>query len=109
MLTQSLNEARAAEVAALNRVTPVSSSNEERDLNSEDRKIDAETEAEIAANTVTLRELEAQLASIVEVGGLNNTRALEEAKQAHETLMQEAKQEAESRLSEALKEVRDEH
>ena len=58
MLTQSLNDARAAEAAALSRAVPVSSEPGENESNA-DRKIDAETEAEIAQNTLVLKELEA--------------------------------------------------
>ena len=47
MLTQSLNDARAAEAAALSRAVPVASESAENESNA-DRKIDAETEAEIA-------------------------------------------------------------
>lgn len=79
MLTQSLNAARAQADTA-----PQISSEEVG------QEMDEDTLKVVANNTEQLKELEAQLASVLAYGGIQNTKAEQEAKQDFEKALMEA-------------------
>ncbi len=52
--------------------------------------MDADALASIAMNTASLKEIEAQLISVMAFGGIQNTKAAEEAKAEYEKALAEA-------------------
>ena len=98
MLTNSLNEARA-QAAAAQTVASVS--------NGQASDISQDTLSQMVQNTETLKELEAQLVSVVSFGGIQNSKKAEEDKKEYERLLQEAKDQAQRQIEDAQQAAKD--
>ena len=87
VLTSSLNEARAANAQVVTQASSPVGSGE---------KVDEDTLREIANNNVQLKEIEAQLASIVTYGGIEgkDSKNSKEADEANDEAVKEAQDRA---------------
>ena len=97
MLTSSLNEARS-----MASQQPVVNHNQ---TNADGAEIDADTLNAIAQNTTYLKEMEAQLNAIVSFGGIQNSKAVAQAKQDSIDGVKEAETKAEQAIQKAQEEA----
>ena len=85
MLTEALNLERSLKVSKIVKYN-------------KNHEIEQDTLESIAANTMSMKQLEAQLASIISINGLQNSKQIEDAKAQYQKKLEIAKKSAESEI-----------